>query len=81
MKSKKDLILKETIANLLILFPNKMTLNAAETAQALGLNNASSIYNRLKKSSASTLPIQPKRIGRQLRWSIIQVANYLCSED
>ncbi len=72
-------ILKQTIEKLEREFPGKTVLNINDMAAALDCEVAS-IYNLLRKNSTRQFPIKPRRIGRKLRWNLIDLAEYLSGE-
>lgn len=56
--------------------PEKRMLNIRETAAYLGVAEKT-LYNRSCPSAKDPFPVQPKRIGRMLRWDIKDLEKFI----
>lgn len=64
---------KEILDHLNRLFPGRVRLNTAETANALGVSRQT-IYNKI---GDPTFPIRPISWGRQRGFAVVDIARFL----
>ena len=58
--------------------PPKRLLSAQETAEYLGIS-LRTLYNRTGRKSKDKFPVQPKKIGRLLKFDIRDLEKYIDS--
>jgi len=75
--AQSEIILKITLDELKARFPGITMLNIHQTAEALGLPGAQSVYNALRKNAPYPFPIKAKKTCGKLYWSIVKIAEYL----
>ncbi|HPL66631.1 MAG TPA: helix-turn-helix domain-containing protein [Smithellaceae bacterium] len=56
--------------------PLRRLLSVEETAIYLGIS-ARTIYNQLGRGSRTPFPIKPKRIGKLVRFDIVDIEKYV----